>query len=150
MALALISRSRPISHGKGYLIAALSIALSMLTLGYLALAAYASSVEDKIEVRRADTAAYFAAESGLVAAEHNLSTRAAEAPPAGVWLTGGFSGRSRFRLEVSHDRHDRKNFTVRSVGLAEGEGGRLQTVEFEARYVFHQGKGWRAEWRSRV
>ena len=133
----------------GYLIAVLAVAVAMLTLAYLALAAHSSREEDKVEARAVQVAALYAAESGLVRGEHELRSRPGQAPPVGKWLTGDFAGSgSKFRLEVLETGHTEKEFTVRSVGQAEGENGRIHAVEFEANYVYQKGKGWTARWRG--
>ena len=144
-----VSAVRP--KRRGYIIAVLAAALSVITLGYLALAGFATRQEDDVEKRLVVSQAYYAAESGLVEAECLLLKRGPESPPSGSWLKGQFpAGRSEFRVDVLTEGREKKKFQVRSIGRSEGEGLKGQTVEFGAQYVFRAGKGWTAVWRGRL
>lgn len=135
-------------RARGYLIPVLSICVTILTLGFLSLSAYTARVEDRVEERRARLSSFYAAESGLLLAQHSLIGKAA--PPQGVWLAGELSmSFSRYRVEVLPADYGPNGFTVRAVGQSVGEQGALVLVELVARLEKVPGDGWKVVWRTR-
>lgn len=135
---------------RGYLIPVLAICVAIITIGFLALSLYSVRTEDRTEERRAKLAAFYAAESGLLLAEHRLVGHDLAAPPVGVWLTGELpKSLSRYRVEISSSDYSSKAFTLRAYGQCPGERGVLVHSEIEARVSKEAAPGWKVEWRKR-
>ena len=121
----------------------LVVCLSAFTVAYLALSSYSARIQDEVQLQRSEAISGYAAESGLVKAEVLMSAKGFKAPPVGVWFKGDFSrSESRFAVEVLKDQYGPKHFTLRSVGEASGEGGKVVSSVFEGRYSLQPKKGW--------
>lgn len=135
-------------HNRGYLIPVLSVCVTVLTLGFLALTLYAAKAEDKAQYRGALTASYYAAESGLEVMNKRLENLKA-APAAGAWLTGELSSTVRFRVVVSSEERTDTAFTLTSLGQAEGEQAALILSELDVRVEKQSDGTWKTTKRKR-
>lgn len=134
----------------GYLLVLVAVCASILTLSLLRLTASAAHSDDAVEAKVAGTAAYYAAESGLLAAEIQLETLKAGPPPRGVWFSGGLStSTSRFKVEVQSDPKTPKKFQIRSTGQSSSDGEAVISIFLEATVVRDSKKGWTIVHRTR-
>jgi Tfp pilus assembly protein PilX len=142
---------REVGRTKGFLLPVLIVSVAVVTLGYLCLSLYSARMEDKVQERRALTAALYAAESGLVLAETKLVGTEQPPPPTGVWLTGELSkSLSRYRVEVSAADYSPESFRLRVIGQKLGERGVVYNVELEASLKRGPDSNWFVEWRRRL
>lgn len=134
---------------KGYLLVLVAVCVSMLSISFLRLAANSAKADDDAEGEVAASAAYYAAESGLVAAELKLRKLQA-APPAGQWLASslGTSG-ARYVVEVIPGSNPKKEFAIRSIGQIGSEGNKKVTSTLEAQVAQGPGKLWTVRSRKR-
>ena len=135
---------------RGYLIPVLSICVAIVTIGFLSLSLHSAKSEDRTEERRASLSAFYAAESGLLLAEHTLVGKKMEAPPTGVWLTGELpKSQSRYRIEISNTQNSEEALSLPASGRHPGEQGVLVHSEITARVRKDAAQGWKVEWRKR-
>lgn len=132
-----------------YSISVLSVCVALLTIAYLSLAAYSARTQDEVEGRQAQTSAFYAAESGMLLAEHHLSQKAASVPASGLWLSGELpASLARFKVEVRTEDYGPEGFTLHSIGQAAGERSSRYTSTIKARIKRSPKKKWVVEWRD--
>ena len=142
----MIRRSR--SQG-AYSISVLAVCVALLTIAYLSLAAYSARAQDEVEARQAQASAYYAAESGMLLAEHHLTQKEASIPNSGLWLSGELpASLARFKVEVRAEDLSPQGFTLHSIGQASGERGTRYTSTIKARIKRSPQKKWVVEWRE--
>lgn len=134
---------------KGYLLSVVAAGLAVVTIGCLIVAAYASKGSDRNDEHHARLKALYAAESGLLAVEHEVVDRKTPVPSPGTFASGELPrSKARYRCEVLSENHSPKRFQVLSLGRAETPDQRVVTVELKASYKLVPKKGWSAEWRT--
>ena len=146
MRVSVAGRSRP----RGYLLVLVAVCVSMLSITLLRLAAKSAAADDEAEEEVASYAAYYAAESGLLAAEQKLD-KMPTAPPAGPWLTGSLeTSGARYVVEVTPGSNPKTEIILRSKGQIEGEGAKKITATIEAEVAQGASKAWVVRWRKRL
>ncbi len=136
-------------YSHGYLLVLVAVCVSMLSISFLRLAAKSARADDDAEEEVGQCAAYYAAESGLLAAE--LKLRKQPAPPAGgQWLVGALeTSGARYTVDVTPDAKSKTEFVIRSKGQVDGEGGKKLTSIIEAEVAQGPGKTWVIRWRKK-
>lgn len=135
-------------RSKGYLLVLVAVCVSMLSISFLRLAAKSAAADDDAEEEVGAYAAYYAAESGMLAAEQKLQ-KMPSSPPTGQWLVGELeTSGARFVVDVTRGATPAE-FTVRSKGQIDGEGAKKITAVLEAQVAKGPGKAWVVRWRKR-
>lgn len=135
---------------RGYLLVLVAVCVSMLSISFLRLAAKSAAADDDAEEEVGTYAAYYAAESGLLAAEQRLrKVPAIPAPAAGQWLVGELEASgARYVVDVTPGTKPAE-FTLRAKGQIDGEGAKKITSVLEAEVAQGPGKTWVVRWRKR-
>ena len=132
-----------------YSISVLAVCVALLTIAYLSLAAYSARAHDEVEARQAQTSAFYAAESGMLLAEHRLMKKDSKTPASGLWFSGELpASLARFKVEVRAEDLAPEAFTLHSIGQASGERGTRYTSTIKARLKLSPKKKWVVVWRD--
>jgi hypothetical protein len=134
----------------GYLLVLVAVCVSILSISFLRLAANSAKTDDNAGLEVATTAAFYAAESGLLTAELRLRGLTSP-PPEGPWLAGQLeTSRARFTVEVKAGSDPKTQFLVRSIGKMDGEANSVVSSTIEAEIVKGPGKAWTVRSRKRT
>lgn len=124
---------RPINSGqRGSLLVVTVLCVAVMTLWLLSISLATSESEDRVQAEVAQTAAFYAAESGLLRADFGSEHLKIEALESKVWFSGTLTG-SEASYTVTCDKSDPKSLLIVSTGRITGEFGKTYSASLKAR-----------------
>lgn len=134
----------------GVILVALAVSLAVISVGYLSFVAYTSRLEGQVVKEKFSKAALYAAESGLVKAEHSLQN-ASSAPPTGLWFaeTLPVTGAS-VRVEVTEVEGQPDLRDITSLGQVTDPLGKRHNALLGARVKLKETNRWVVVWREQI